>query len=241
MLRATSGFLTRSSKRAACAGVLLIIAQSAFAVPVTYQFSTSSSPFGINAAVNAALAGSSVTGSFVYNSDGPLIVTAPDGTSIYGAISNMTGSVAGNNFADATGIAAVNNDGFVPAIPVPGDFPSDFMQIVVNGPVAIPDFTGFDVVGFTLINVRLFWIENWAPIDTPDFLNDNSAPALLPGISGRLALDFIVQGEPFSFANTVFFDGLIVTPASVSEPGTLALLSLGLLGLATARRRRARG
>jgi PEP-CTERM motif len=120
----------------------------------------------------------------------------------------------------------------------PGDFPSDFLQLALNPPGPGSDFVGFEVAGLELLNVRMFWIENWAPSGTPDFLDSQGLPGQLPTLIGRLALDFGLDDTVFP-GSSVFYDGLVVAPVvATPEPSTLSLLGVALLGFAAARRRR---
>ena len=111
----------------------------------------------------------------------------------------------------------------------------DFVQLNTQSQTPM---TGFSVGGYTLQNVRMFWIEGQqTPGTIPDFLSSQSLPSVLPGFQGRLALDFVPTGG--GAQSFVFYDGLTVTP--VPEPETYAMLlaGLGLLTLTARRRTRA--
>jgi hypothetical protein len=70
--------------------------------------------------------------------------------------------------------------------------------------------TGFDVGGYTLVNVRWFQIETDT---TPnDFLDSDLLPVNYPSDVGRLALDFNPPGDPDTMV-TVFFDDFVATPS----------------------------
>ncbi|MFM7506486.1 MAG: PEP-CTERM sorting domain-containing protein, partial [Rubrivivax sp.] len=88
----------------------------------------------------------------------------------------------------------------------------------------------------TLVNGRLFWIEGLPGIG--DFTGNDALPAVLPGFSGRLALDFVPIDAPAGPVSYVFFDGLTVT--AVPEPSPALLLAAGL-GVVWLRRRQAAG
>jgi len=179
--------------------------------PVTYSYITGDAPFGGELA--PLFAGQSVSGTFVYDRDAPIIgmttTGGSPGSAIYApAIMDLAGSIAGNSFSDPNGSIVVGDDKFLPF----GG--ADILVLVADPaigtvPPAFINFSGFDIDGFTLINVRLFWIEGLP--SAGDFLSDQNLPAILPDFPGRLALDFVPTGttEPVS---SVFFDLLRVSP-----------------------------
>ena len=231
--------------------IVLILAastQQVFATPITYEFTTgttaSSLPAGSTLGLAAALTGSSVSGTFVYDADAPTtiaITTGPTaGSDIHtGAITNISGTIAGLSFSDTLGAVTIGDEAYT--APVPPTFPTippaDLLQLSGFAPNEPSDFLGFTVNGFDLVNVRLFWIEDFlTPDPIPDFLTGNALPSVLPTFNGRLALDFGTYGvlNPLS---VVFFDGLAVSPVTVPEPSTLLLLGAGLLCFPATRRR----
>ena len=233
------------------AGVAITLAApAALAIPVTYQFTTGTAitiPPGAPPPVIppelAPLTGFSVSGTFVYDSDAPQTdsVTAPLnlGAAIHaGAFTNLSGSINGLHFADASGQATVGNDTFFFPLPPPG-VRLDFLELVANTTLGSPDFTGFALGNLRLANVRLFWIETQAvPELIPDFLTASLLPGVLPDFHGRLALDF-VRIDTGALASVQFRDQLRVT--RLPEPSTFALAVAGLIVLLGARRRCSKG
>jgi len=185
--------------------------------PVSYSFTTSDQPYGSELA--PLFSGYPVAGTFVYDPSVPQSGTVPNpptaGSAVYaGAFINLFGSVAGNGFSDPLGRAVVGDDTYT-SPPEPAD-----ILVLAGDPGRLPgvppeayDFSGFEIDGFTLQNARLFWYEGMPGID--DFLSDQTLPAVLPALYGRLALDFVVTGttEPLYF---VFFDLLSVSAGGQS-------------------------
>lgn len=233
------------------AGITLLLAQgitsSAMAAAVTYTF-TGTNIFGPSSAALAPLAGLSVSGSFTYDADGALNISGASGSS-YQGFSSLSGTVGGYSFSDSSGGVVVQNDSYTPPYPYP-EVPSDLFLLYAEPTLGMSgsyNLTGFTVPGLTLVNVRLFWIENLIS-GTPDFLGSNDLPSALPTFTGRLALDFVaspytpVDGQPsptLPALSIVFFDGLTVSPvAAVPVPASLPLFASGLLGIMLARRRK---
>jgi hypothetical protein len=228
----------------------------AAAVPVTYTFTTGPQAVGLlNPPETLGFFSTGVSGSLVYDSDAPLTTTfsAPGpGSDIdlgyfYGsALVSISGSVDGRSFSDAAGFGvALSNDTYSPP---PTQIGRDLLTISAD-PFQLAlgtsrSLAGFDIGGYRLVNVRLFWIEGLIP-GNPDFLSDTNLPGALPEFVGRLALDFVpvdfVPGEvPVGPRTFAFFDNLVLTPSrpSVPEPSTVLLLAVGLSLLLLMRRRR---
>ena len=84
---------------------------------------------------------------------------------------------------------------------------SDFLQVAAGQ----LDQTTFEVGGFTLVNVRMFWIEgDNTPTLIEDFLVNELLPTTLPEFEGRLALDFTPTANP-GVRTSVFFNGLLMS------------------------------
>ncbi|MEE8306674.1 MAG: PEP-CTERM sorting domain-containing protein, partial [Gammaproteobacteria bacterium] len=207
--------------------VLVLSPLAAQAIPVSYSFTTDTArQIGFpgnpdSTLLEGLLAAFSVSGTFHYDSDGPFLVDLGAGilagSSVYRAMSNLSGSVGGYSFSDPVGLGIVGDERF--------NAQNDFLGLHADG--NIQNLVGFDLAGFSLTNVRLFWIETLVQ-SAPDFLEGQSLPGTLPNFGGRLALDF-------GSGARVFFENLRVQ--QVPEPGTLALLVVGLLGISVRRRR----
>lgn len=210
----------------------LLAVAPAWAVPVTYTYTTDVASLGGNVPeLSALFAGLSVSGTFVYDSETPLTVTQPTGVEIYlGAVTAWTGTVGPYAFSDADGLSlALSGDD---AFDFGGTL-SDIFLFSMGAPGA-GAAAGFSAGGFTLDNVRMFWIENLLPA-VPDFIAGGGLLDSPPGFGGRLALDFgTIERDGFTLPVNVFFDNLRVS--RVPEPGSILLLLSGLLLLGFRRR-----
>lgn len=218
---------------------------SSMSAPVTYSFSTSLSPSGTSSIVSLFNSDAVVSGTFTYDSEAPSVGDIGTGISYGGhnpnsgnlaSFSDLLGEVSGMNFSDPRGVVIVGNDRPTATANL------DSLALSADPSLtstSVHNFNGFTIGEYSLVNVRLFWLEGQEVPDLiSDFLNNETLPAALPAFNGRLALDFIRTGTPTTLAGYVFFDGLIVSATPVSEPETLALLLSGLGSLAFFSRRR---
>jgi len=253
-------FISAGALLAGCGGLL----GETLAAPITYNFSTGALNSGYYCGALPGCTYSStdlhpwfsfsgsahLQGSFVYDSERPLTLTAGDGSSIYGgnpsSYSDLSGTVDGHNFSDPRGFTQVADEKFSLFDPITSTTTMvDFLGLTADPALSNPNphnLTGFSVGGYTLVNVRMFWYEGMnMPELVPDLYNNQDLPTTLPSFHGRLALDFVPTGNTnLSLTpGSIFFDGLSVTP--VPEPETYAMLlaGLGLLGW-HARRRKSR-
>jgi hypothetical protein len=211
----------------------LLATTPADATAVRYAFETGPFSFsGGNAPVFEAT--SFVTGEIDYDAAAPQTAPAPGGLFVHlFGTGNLAATVQGFDIFDPFGAALVGDE---QTLTRPPGFDTADLLVLTAEPQLLPtDIVGFELNGFRLVNVRLFWLEGL--LGAPDFLSSSTLPATLPTFSGRLALDFVpATGGPVGFA---FFDDLRVRPLVVPtpEPGSLLLLGLGLAGLGLARRR----
>lgn len=249
--------------------VSMLFAGAAWAQPVTYSFSTGvASPngaafstagasigtdqFSLAASLAAMFQGTSVRGSFSYNSGVPAFSTTSDGSVIYagnpvssymGLSAAVSGGTIGTgfSFSDPRGFVQVGNDTLAtqapPGSPVPPRVDIFQMYADTQLTTGTHNISGFSINGFNLYNARLFWIERQTtPELIPDLFDTSALPSAPPAIHGRMALDFI-QGTDATRQYSVFYDSVAVA-APIPEPETYAMLlvGLGLLGLHARRR-----
>jgi len=183
-----------------------MIENAAAQTPVTYSFTTGDA-LTINEGCPACLfAGQSVSGTFVYDHNVPAVGTTDNGETIYVPIIDLAGSIAEHSFSDPQVGIFVGNDtffGFLDVLfiftePIGSTLPPSFFNLI-----------GFDIDGFTLVNVSLIWVE--VLLGATDFLSDQNLPGVLPSFQGRLALAFTPTNNPGQLF-FVLFDGLIVSP-----------------------------
>lgn len=223
--------MTSTMRHGMLALAALLATTPAGATAVRYAFETG--PFSFSAG-NAPVFefNSFVSGEIDYDADAPQSSAGPGGTFVHlFASGNLAATVQGFDILDPFGGAVVGDEQTLTG--PPGG--ADLLVLTAEPQLLPPDIVGFELNGFRLVNVRLFWLETL--FGAPDFLSSSTLPATLPSFAGRLALDFVpVTGGPVGFA---FFDGLSVRPLVVPtpEPGSLVLLGLGLAGLAIRARR----
>ena len=140
------------------------------AIPMTYSFSTGTATVGPDA-LSPLFAGLSVSGTFDYDpatpSSGTVGAGITAGSTLYSmSNTNLVGSVGGWSFSDLIGGGLVGDERYVPLT-------SDILAL------SFRDVTSaFDVIGLSLLNVRLFWIEGQLGIT--GFLSNQNLPGVLP-------------------------------------------------------------
>jgi PEP-CTERM motif-containing protein len=209
-----------------------LLTSAALAAPVVYTFTTGpvsqNNPFnpngslttleqiGISNSIASILAGTSVSGSFAYDSQTPRTgdtiggATGTRGT-VYSAFdltpgvrhssfTALSGSVNGGaprSFSDPRGFTIVANDDYqLSCFPTPCTPPPmvDFFGFNAESGtgVATRNIAGFSVLGgdYRLFNVRMFWIESFAtPNPIPDLFNNADEPAPDPLLSAPPSLN----------------------------------------------------
>jgi hypothetical protein len=206
MLRALGSLVRTATDRlveVSVAAALVLLPAFAYAEAVDHTFSTTS-PIFVDPLLSE-LSSATVSGSFTYDNAGEFRATVPPGSvtagsAIYGSLSNLSGTVAGNAFDDPAGIIIVGDDRYTGFSP-----PTDAVVLVWDSALD-STLNGFTVAGMPLVNVRLFWIEGQSGIG--DFLETEQQPAILPPtIAGTLALDFLHEDGSLRFA---FFNVSVV-------------------------------
>jgi len=162
---------------------LMFTAGAAYSEPVEHTFSTTDPIF-----IDPLLTGlTSVSGSFTYeNGVAPVATTgagsSQPGSTVYVALSNLSGNANGNSFSDSLGAVIVGDGKF--------DLSRDIVLLSWEG-LGDGTLSGFTFAGLPLVNVRFTWIEDQPGIFF-DFLEDQSLPAILPPtVSGELSLVFV--------------------------------------------------
>ena len=217
--------------------ILLLMAPALQAAPVLYQYFAPGPAIETRGTLTATPEQrlfdpfSPIAGGFTYDAaNATLIGPGPLGGLVYGgALTNFSGYIAGSEFFDPAGRVVVNNDG----LPLPQDPATlvDGLVLLAEQLNLTDDLQGFEITDglgtlFTLVNVRLFWLEG-------DFLDeDNLPPGALPPEGAaftRIALDFRAVGDPGT-AHTVFFiNDVNVAVVPLPAAGWLMLGALGTL------------
>jgi len=176
----------------------------ALADSVRYEFTTGNVPVG-DPILAPYFGGMSVSGSFWYDAgtaDGGALA---NGATLYpGSVTDMIGTVDGLAFSDPVGLIVVGDDRFFGVTQGDGVVYAADPNADSGAPASFFNLSGFDIADYTLVNVRLFWLES---ITGADFLSDQLAPDPLPGFVGRLALDFAAVVDPED-RRSVFFNDL---------------------------------
>lgn len=193
------------SNSLACAVALAVsVVAPASADPQTYGFTTGAAPFG-DPALAPYFTGSTVSGSFTYDAGTPSGGAVPNGATLYpGSVTQFGASVGGLTISDPIGLIVVGDDRFFGISQGDGLVYAADPALDSGAPAEFFNLSGFEVAGYRLVNVRLFWLETISGID---FLTDQLLPDTLPDFAGRLALDFVSETDPAE-RRSVFFDDL---------------------------------
>jgi len=234
---------------------IVMVSGSVNAAPVTYSFSTGATAFGGPSVAGGAFVSPSLftggaSGTFTYDSEALLAQINADGSSSYRgftpssvtgfvtSLSDLSGTVAGRAFSDVSGSTQVGNDNLAL---FGSPTPVDIFQLLFDPGLTSTsprNFTGFEIDGFTLFRVRMFWIESqMTPGLIPDFLSNQNLLAAPPTFAGRMALDFYQTGNQ-AVTSGVFFDGLQAAPIPEPETYVMLLAGLGLLAFEARRRKK---
>ena len=225
--------IAAAATRLLAAALIGLAAGPVAAGVVPHGFRTSGAPYGSPGVIDLFSPGDTVSGSFQYDAALPPSGTLSNGATRYDAsFLNLGGQVRSWTFSDPRGYTAVGND-------LPAQGHSDFLMLGADPGLGsgTHNLVGFTAGGWTLVNVRLFWIEGLPGIE--DFTASDAMPAALPGFAGRLALDFVPATSPTGPLSFVFFDGLTVAVVPEASPGLL--LAAGLVTVWLRRRQAAGG
>lgn len=213
-------------------GLTLLVALCPFAAqadPASYRFSTGTTPgVGSDPQLASLFGGLSVKGTFDYDADTPMSGEIGGGQlagsyAYNNAITNLSGSVVDAAdfpfywFSDSFANAIVGDEKYTQLGQNPPP-PADILNLAAD-PLLLTGtprtLVGFEIGGFTLVNVRLFWIED--TLDAPDFLVNQDLPAKLPTFKATLSLDFTLTDNPGALFNVFFQDSTVAPLAMTSE------------------------
>ncbi len=178
---------------------LMITAGAAYSEPVEHTFSTTSQLPETDPLLTGL---TSVSGSFTYENgvaaSGTVSAGNPvAGSTIYAALSDLTGNADGNSFSDPQGFVGVGDEKFSLFSP-----PTDV--VILSWDALDANLSGFTFAEMSLVDVLFFWIEGQDGIGDfleGDPLGDALPSVLPPTISGRLRLDFVDAGGALHFAS----------------------------------------
>jgi hypothetical protein len=222
-------------------GILALgLANSARAVPIQYEFAAALDQLGFStfdsvptAIVDALLPlrGQTLTGSFLYDSDAPFLLTTASGTRYNNAVSGLVANFVGSSMIGP------------PATPTAG------VALVADGSLDVlslgASVTGDPLMGYALRSLTIAWVEGVPQFDPiPDFLTGASLPAELPTyLQPQFNLSFLIPQlttiNPIINFNASFstYQGT-VRRVQVPEPTVWTLVLGGLLAGGLLRRRR---
>ncbi len=210
---------------------LSIMAGSSRAALINYNFTGTAQTIVTGTPLDGTFSlGQSVSGSFVLDTSAPDINADPASGIFAGAITSISITI-GSYSASATGGDAFTDN----------DFPEDRVEIAAFlnvGPfVGSASIAGPSVGGLDLGGILLSLQDSTLTALTSDAL---PSPISLTGFDSTFGLldfydPFDLEADPTSL---VFSLDSLETVTQLSEAGTLALLSLGMLSVAFVRRRK---
>ncbi len=148
------------------------------------------------------LTGLSPMGTLIYDNSVAQTGTAPErssstgAASYFGSLTNLVGSVNGMSFSDPIGRIRVGDERFEPT----GLTDAVILSADTRRRV---DLVGFEIGGYVLTNVRMFWIEGRGN-GIPDFLSSQALPTVLPSFEGLISFAFALRTDPNIRVNVSF-------------------------------------